>query len=72
MPFWKRLLMVSPQRGIGAALVRHWRGMAWHVWISIGRPETACVRPAHLQFLPATSGVPRKLSKAYQSVKLQD
>jgi hypothetical protein len=33
MPFWKRLLKATSQRGMGMAL---------HVWISNGRPETAC------------------------------
>jgi hypothetical protein len=46
MPFWKRLLKVTAQRGVG---------MAWHVWISIGRPETACGRPACVRLLPATT-----------------
>jgi hypothetical protein len=30
-------------------------GMAWHVLISIGRPEMACGRPARFQLLPATT-----------------
>jgi hypothetical protein len=37
MPFWKRLIKATAQRGMD---------MAWHVWISIGHPETACGRPA--------------------------
>jgi hypothetical protein len=44
MPFWNRLLKAMVQRG-----------MAWHVWISIGRPETACGRPARVCLLPATT-----------------
>jgi hypothetical protein len=28
---------------------------AWHVWISVGRPETACRRPARVRLLPATT-----------------
>jgi hypothetical protein len=43
MPFWKRLLKATAQRGMG---------MAWHVWISIGRPETTCGRPACVRLLP--------------------
>jgi hypothetical protein len=30
-------------------------GMACHVWISIGRSETACGRPARFRLLPATT-----------------
>jgi hypothetical protein len=30
-------------------------GMAWHVWISTGRPEAAYGRPAHVRLLPATT-----------------
>jgi hypothetical protein len=43
MPFWKRLLKVTTQRG-----------MAWHVWINIGRPQT-CVRPTRVRLLPTTT-----------------
>jgi hypothetical protein len=46
MPFWKQLLKATAQRNMG---------MARHVWISIGRPETACGRPAHVRLLPATT-----------------
>jgi hypothetical protein len=28
---------------------------AWYVWISIGRPETACGRPVRVRLLPATT-----------------
>jgi hypothetical protein len=44
MPFWKRLLKATAQRS-----------MAWCVWISIGRPETACGRPACIRRLLATT-----------------
>jgi hypothetical protein len=30
-------------------------GMAWHVLISIGRPEMASERPARFRLLPATT-----------------
>jgi hypothetical protein len=33
---------------------RHNTAWTWHVWISIGRPETACERPACVRLLPAT------------------
>jgi hypothetical protein len=46
MPFWKRLLKATAQ---------HSMGMAWHVWISICRPEMACGRPARVQLLPSTT-----------------
>jgi hypothetical protein len=46
MPFLKRLLKATAQRGMVAA---------WHVWISIGRPEAACGRPARFRLLPATT-----------------
>jgi hypothetical protein len=36
----------TAQRGIG---------MAWHLKISIGRPQTACGRPARVRPLPATT-----------------
>jgi hypothetical protein len=36
-----------------AAWARH--GMAWNVWISIGRPDTACRRPARIRLLPSTT-----------------
>jgi hypothetical protein len=34
---------------------RHSASWAWHVWISVGRPETACGRPARVQLLPAAT-----------------
>jgi hypothetical protein len=34
---------------------RHSAAWAWHVWISIVRPETACGRPARVRLLPATT-----------------
>jgi hypothetical protein len=39
------------------AWARHGQGMgaAWHVWIRIGRRETACGRPARVRLLPATT-----------------
>jgi hypothetical protein len=46
MPFSKRLLKATAQRGMN---------MAWHVWIIIGRPETACGRPALIRLLPAST-----------------
>jgi hypothetical protein len=46
MPFWKRLLKATAQRGMG---------MAWRVWNSLGRPETACRRPARFRLLSATT-----------------
>jgi hypothetical protein len=52
MPFWKRLLKVTAQRGMG---------LAWHAWINIGRPETACGRPARVRLLPATTRISTKV-----------
>jgi hypothetical protein len=46
MPFWKRLLKAMAQRGMG---------IVWHVYISIGRLETACGRLASVRLLPATT-----------------
>jgi hypothetical protein len=46
MPFWKRLLKATAQRGMGTA---------WYVWISIGHLETACGRPARVRLLPVTT-----------------
>jgi hypothetical protein len=45
MPSWKWLLKATAQ---------HSMGMAWHMWISIGRPETARGRSARVWLLPAT------------------
>jgi hypothetical protein len=45
MPFWKRFLKATAQRGMG---------MAWHVWISIGCPET-CGRSARVRLLSGTT-----------------
>jgi hypothetical protein len=55
MPFWKR----PPNATAGS---RKGNGMrtAWYVWISIGRPETACGRPARVRLLPATTSSSRK------------
>jgi hypothetical protein len=59
-PFWKRFLKATAQRGMGTAL-----------WIRIGRPETACGRPAPFGFFGLPRGIPRRLlSEAYQYVKL--
>jgi hypothetical protein len=44
MPFWKRILKSTAQRGMG---------MACHVWINIGRPEAAWGQPARARLLPA-------------------
>jgi hypothetical protein len=51
-PFWKRPLKATAQRGMGTA---------WYVWISIGRPETACERPARFRLLPATTRISTKV-----------
>jgi hypothetical protein len=48
MPFRQRLLKATAQRSTGAT----W---AWRVWISIGRPETACGWTARVRLLPATT-----------------
>jgi hypothetical protein len=46
MPFWKRFLTATAQRGMWTA---------WYVWISVGRPETAFGLPARVRLLPATT-----------------
>jgi hypothetical protein len=53
-------------------LSRPWQGRGmgtvWYVWISIGRPQTACWRPASVRLIPATTRSSRKmLSEAYES-----
>jgi hypothetical protein len=48
IPFWKRLLKATAQ---------HSMGMAWRVWISIGRLQTACGRPGRVRLLPATTRI---------------
>jgi hypothetical protein len=55
MPYWKRLLKATAQRGIG---------MAWHVWISICRPETAYGRPARVRLLHATTRISTKVIRS--------
>jgi hypothetical protein len=45
MPFWKQPLKATAQRGMGTA---------WYVWISIGRPQTACGLTARYRLLPVT------------------
>jgi hypothetical protein len=47
-------------------------GMAWHVWISIGRPETQVGDLSAFGFLRLPLELPRRLSEAYQYVKLYD
>jgi hypothetical protein len=34
---------------------RHCAAWAWHMWISVGCPESACGRPAHVWFLSAST-----------------
>jgi hypothetical protein len=46
MPFLKRFIKATAQCGMV---------MAWHVWFSIGRPETAWGRTTHVRLLPATT-----------------
>jgi hypothetical protein len=46
MSFWKRLLKAMAQRDMSMEVC---------VWISIGRPETACGRPACVRLLPTTT-----------------
>jgi hypothetical protein len=53
MPFWKRLIKAVTQCSISMA----WE---WHVWISIGRPEMACERPARVRLLPFHEGCYQK------------
>jgi hypothetical protein len=48
IPFWKWLLKAMAQRGMGTA---------WYMWISIGRPEKACGRPARFRLLPVTTRI---------------
>jgi hypothetical protein len=56
MPFWQRPLKATARSRQGNGM-----GKAWYVWISIGRPETAYGRPAHVRLLPATTRSSRKL-----------
>jgi hypothetical protein len=41
----------------GHSTARHESGMgtAWYAWISIGRPQKVCGRPARVRLLPATT-----------------
>jgi hypothetical protein len=45
MPFWKRPLKATAQRGMGTTCV----------WISIGSPERTCGRPSYVRLFPATT-----------------
>jgi hypothetical protein len=44
----------------GQATAQRDMGMAWHVWISIGPPETPYGRPARVRLLPATTRISTK------------
>jgi hypothetical protein len=57
MPFWKQILKAT-----------HSQAWAWHVWIRIGRPETACGRPVRFRLLPATM---RSFTKVIRSIPIR-
>ena len=59
--FWKRLLKATAQ---------HSMGTPWHAWITIGRRETACGRPARVRFLPATTRSSKKV--VIRSIPISD
>jgi hypothetical protein len=58
--FWKRPVKATAQRDMGTA---------WYVWISMGRPETECGRPARVRLLPATT---RSSTKVVTRTRLAD
>jgi hypothetical protein len=55
VPCHDHAVLKVTSRGHGTARHGCGMGMAWHVWISIGCPETACGRPARFRLLPATT-----------------
>jgi hypothetical protein len=55
VPCHDHAVLKATYQGHGTARLGRGMGMAWHVWISIGRPQTACGRPARFRLLPATT-----------------
>jgi hypothetical protein len=48
-------VLKATSQGHGTARLGSRMGTAWYLWITIGRPQKACERPAHVRFLPATT-----------------
>jgi hypothetical protein len=61
MPFWKRLLKATKQRGME---------MAWHCELALAVQRRRVGDLPAFGFFRLSHGVPRRLSEAYQSVKL--
>jgi hypothetical protein len=55
MPFRARAMPQTCRSESDFSRPRQSAAWAWHVWISIGRPETACGRPARVRLLPANT-----------------
>jgi hypothetical protein len=55
LPCHGHAILKATSQGHGTARHESGMGTAWYVWISIGRPETACGRPARVRLLPAST-----------------
>jgi len=55
LPCSDHAVLKATSQGHGTAQQEGGMGSAWHVWINIGRRETACGRPAQFRLLPATT-----------------
>jgi hypothetical protein len=55
LPCHDNAVLKATSQGHGTARHESGMGTAWYVWISIGRPETACGRPARVPHLLATT-----------------
>jgi hypothetical protein len=55
LPCHDYAFLKATSQGHGTAWHESSMGTTWYVWISIGRPATACGRPARVRRLPATT-----------------
>jgi hypothetical protein len=55
LPCHNNAVLKATSQGHGTARHESGLGTTWYVWISIGRPERACGRPARVRLLPATT-----------------
>jgi hypothetical protein len=53
LPCHDHAVLKATSQDHGTARGESGMGTAWYTWISIGRPETVCVRPARVRLLPA-------------------
>jgi hypothetical protein len=55
LPYHDHAVLKATSQDHGTAWHANGMGTAWYVWISIGRPETACGRSARVRLLPTTT-----------------